>query len=140
MRKRLGDEAFRVSFKFPRRRWDQRLVDFNRLSRVERKKDSHLWRYNNWHHSVGIFFHPGKITKNYYTPVTFLMYYHIATKACAIWLSTRTSIFAVSVQTWNTLSWFQIAKIKWYCLHNAYPCVESATPNLFDLSVWCLQN
>ena len=35
LRKRPGDEAFRVSFKFPRRGWDQRLADFNRFSNTE---------------------------------------------------------------------------------------------------------
>ena len=35
MRKKPGDEAFRVSFKFPRRGWDQSLSDFNIFSSVE---------------------------------------------------------------------------------------------------------
>ena len=35
MRKKPGDEAFRVSFKFPRRGWDQRLVDFNRFPNIK---------------------------------------------------------------------------------------------------------
>ena len=35
LRKKPGDEAFRVSFKFPRRGWDQRLADFNRFSNTE---------------------------------------------------------------------------------------------------------
>ena len=35
-RKKPGDEAFRVSYKFPRRGWDQRYsVDFNRFSNTE---------------------------------------------------------------------------------------------------------
>ena len=34
LRKKPGDEAFRVSFKFPRRGWDQRLANFNRFSSV----------------------------------------------------------------------------------------------------------
>ena len=29
------DEAFRVSFKFPKCGWDQRIADFNRFARVE---------------------------------------------------------------------------------------------------------
>ena len=32
---RSGEEAFRVSFKFPRRGWDQRLANFNRFSNIE---------------------------------------------------------------------------------------------------------
>ena len=35
MRKRPGEEAFRVSFKFPRRGWEQRLANFNGFSSVE---------------------------------------------------------------------------------------------------------
>ena len=35
MRKEPGDEAFRVSFKLPRRKWDQRLADFNLFSSIE---------------------------------------------------------------------------------------------------------
>ena len=35
MRKKPGDKAFRVSFKFPRPGWDQRLADFNRFSNKE---------------------------------------------------------------------------------------------------------
>ena len=35
MRKKPGDEAFRVSFKLPRRKWDQRLADFNIFSSIE---------------------------------------------------------------------------------------------------------
>ena len=35
LRNKPGDEAFRVSLKFPRRGWDQRLADFNRFSSVE---------------------------------------------------------------------------------------------------------
>ena len=34
-RKKPGDEAFQVSFKFPRREWNQRLVDSNRFSNIE---------------------------------------------------------------------------------------------------------
>ena len=30
-----SDEAFRVSFKFPRCEWDQRLADFNRFLNIE---------------------------------------------------------------------------------------------------------
>ena len=30
-KKKPGDEALRVLFKFPRRVWDQRLADFNRF-------------------------------------------------------------------------------------------------------------
>ena len=41
LRKRPGDEAFRVSFKFPRGRWDQRLADFNRFSTVETQRSCH---------------------------------------------------------------------------------------------------
>ena len=37
LRKRPGDEAFRVFFKFPRGGWDQRLADFNRFSIVEKQ-------------------------------------------------------------------------------------------------------
>ena len=33
--KEPGDEALLVSFKFPMREWDQRLVDFNRCSSIE---------------------------------------------------------------------------------------------------------
>ena len=36
LRKRLGDKTFRISFKFLRRGWDQRLADFNRFLSVER--------------------------------------------------------------------------------------------------------
>ena len=35
LRKKSGDEAFRVSFKFPKYGWDQRLADFNRFSSIE---------------------------------------------------------------------------------------------------------
>ena len=35
MRKKPGDEAFWLSFKFLRRGWDQRLADFNRFSNTE---------------------------------------------------------------------------------------------------------
>ena len=35
LRKKLGDEAFRVSFKFSRHGCDQRLADFNRFSTTE---------------------------------------------------------------------------------------------------------
>ena len=35
MKKRPGDEASRVLFKFPRHAWDQRLADFNRFSSAE---------------------------------------------------------------------------------------------------------
>ena len=35
LRKKPGDEAFRVSFKFPRRGWGQILADFNRFSSIE---------------------------------------------------------------------------------------------------------
>ena len=35
LRKKPGDEAFRVSFKFLRRGWDHRLADFNRFSNKE---------------------------------------------------------------------------------------------------------
>ena len=35
LRKRSGDKASRISFKVPRRGWDQRLADFNRFSSVE---------------------------------------------------------------------------------------------------------
>ena len=35
LRKKPGDKAFRVLFKFPRRRWDQRPADFNRFSSVK---------------------------------------------------------------------------------------------------------
>ena len=35
LRKRPGDEAFRVSFKFPRCGWDQRIADFNRFSSLK---------------------------------------------------------------------------------------------------------
>ena len=35
LRKKPGDEAFRVSLKFPRRGWDQRLANLNRFSSVE---------------------------------------------------------------------------------------------------------
>ena len=35
MSKRPGGEAFRVSFKFSRHGWDERLADFNRLSSIE---------------------------------------------------------------------------------------------------------
>ena len=35
LRKKPGDEAFRGSFKFPRRGWDQILPDLNRLSNIE---------------------------------------------------------------------------------------------------------
>ena len=35
-RKKPGDKAFRVSYKFPRRGWDQRYsIDFNRFSNTE---------------------------------------------------------------------------------------------------------
>ena len=32
LRINTGNEAFQVSFKFPKCRWDQRLADFNRFS------------------------------------------------------------------------------------------------------------
>ena len=35
LRKKPGDEAFWVSFKFPRRGWDQRLIDFNGFPSIE---------------------------------------------------------------------------------------------------------
>ena len=35
LRRKPGDEAFRVSFKFPWRGWDQSLADFNRFSNIE---------------------------------------------------------------------------------------------------------
>ena len=35
LRKKPGDEVFRVSFKIPRRGWGQRLADFNRYSNIE---------------------------------------------------------------------------------------------------------
>ena len=35
LKKKPRDEVFRVSFKFPRCRWDQRLADFNRFSKIE---------------------------------------------------------------------------------------------------------
>ena len=35
LRKKSGDEAFRVSLKFPRCGWDQRLANLNRFSSVE---------------------------------------------------------------------------------------------------------
>ena len=34
LRKKPGDEAFRVSFIFPGREWDQRLADFNRFLNI----------------------------------------------------------------------------------------------------------
>ena len=35
LKKKLGDEEFRVSFKFLRCGWDQRLADFNRFANIE---------------------------------------------------------------------------------------------------------
>ena len=35
LRKKPGEEAFLISFKFPRWGWDQRLADFNRFSSKE---------------------------------------------------------------------------------------------------------
>ena len=32
MRKKSGDKAFQLSLKFPKRRWDQRLAEFNKFS------------------------------------------------------------------------------------------------------------
>ena len=37
LRKKPGNEALRVLFKFPRRGWGQRLADFNRFSNIERR-------------------------------------------------------------------------------------------------------
>ena len=36
--KKPGHESFRVSFKFPRHRWDQRHADFNRFSNIETRR------------------------------------------------------------------------------------------------------
>ena len=37
LKKKPADEAFQVSFKLPRRGWDQWLAEFNRFSNIERR-------------------------------------------------------------------------------------------------------
>ena len=48
MRKKPRDEAFWVSFKFPRRGWDQRLTYFNRYSNIETRSCYSMISVSNW--------------------------------------------------------------------------------------------